>query len=79
VREEREGDVRLVRLKRGRWDSDRQRDLSGPLEPHDRFTSPPVRHAGVDEARFDVPVAEVILDEIDRLAGVEEVGRDSVP
>jgi len=24
-------------------------------------------------------VAEVILDEIDRLAGVEEVGRDSVP
>ena len=48
----------------------RERDLPGPLEPADHLASPPVRHAGVDEGRLDVSMAEVILDEVDRLAGV---------
>jgi hypothetical protein len=56
--------------KKGRRCSDRQRELSRPLEPADRLASPPIRHASVDEARLDVSMTEVIRDEVDRLAGV---------
>ena len=31
---------------------------------------PPIRHTSVDEARLDVSMTQVILDKIDRLAGV---------
>jgi hypothetical protein len=50
----------------------------GSLEPTGRLASPPIRHASVDEARLDVAMAEVVLNEADRLACVEKMGRDGV-
>ena len=63
----------------GRVDSDRRRDLPGSLDPADSLASPPIRHAGVDEARLDVSMTEVILYEVDRLACVEKVRRHGMP
>jgi hypothetical protein len=56
----------------GRVNSSRCRDLAGSLKPADGHASPTIRHASVDEARLDVSMTEVILHEVDRLAGVEE-------
>jgi hypothetical protein len=54
----------------GRVDSDRRRDLPGPLKPTDHLVPSPIRHLSVDEARLDVSMTKVILYEVDRLAGV---------
>jgi hypothetical protein len=53
----------------------RQRDLLRLLEPADGLAPSPIRHASVNEARLDVSMAEVVLYEVDRLAGVEKMGR----
>ena len=38
-----------------------------------------IGYARVDRGAPDVPVAEVILDELERKSGVQEVGGDGVP
>ena len=53
--------------------SDRRCDLPRPLEPPDRLGPSAVGDPSVDQAALDRSMTEVILDEVDRLTGVEKM------
>lgn len=38
-----------------------------------------IRDPGVDRSRADTAVAEVVLDELQRESGIQEMGRDGMP